>query len=81
MMFRKLTLLAAAAGLALACVAPPPAEAQVRPLTIRKRGPVTFLPGRVVAPGSLPTWASASTNMAPVWAFDDRFHGPLPRRW
>lgn len=78
---RGAALFAAAAGLALACAAPPPAEAQGRPLVIKKRGDAWFLPGRVVPPGSLPTWATASANAAPVWSYDDRFRGPLPPRW
>ena len=78
---RRSALFIALAALAPACAAPPPAEAQGRPLTIRKRGAVVFLPGRVVEPGSLSTWASASTDAAPVWSNNDRFRGASPRRW
>ena len=80
MTFRKTALFAALAGVALACSAPPPAEAQGRPLTIKKRGAPALTPGRYVAPGSRATWATASADAAPVWSFDARFRGNLPER-
>ncbi|MBL8588471.1 MAG: hypothetical protein JNK46_08080 [Methylobacteriaceae bacterium] len=66
----SLAALIAAAAPALAQGAPP--------LTIRKQSALTGT--RVVAPGSLPTWAGAANVAAPVWSYDARFRGPLPER-
>ena len=54
------------------------AEAQqvYRPLIVKKR---SFLDaGRVVPPGSIDTWATASARSQPVWGHNERFRPNLP---
>lgn len=68
-----------AAGLALAVSGVAEARETYRPLIVKKR---SFLDaGRVVAPGSIATWATESTMTQPVWGYNERFRANLPGRF
>lgn len=68
-----------AAGLALAVSGAAEARDAYRPLIVKKR---SFLDaGRVVPPGSIATWSTASTMTQPVWSYNERFRPNLPGRF
>ena len=71
--------IALAGALICAVSAPALAQSQAPPLTIRKQAP-RLDAGRVVAPGSIPTWARASADAPSVLSHDSRWRGPLQGR-
>jgi hypothetical protein len=54
-------------------------HSSARTLTIPKRSYLDA--GVVVAPGSLPNYATQMRMQAPIYSYDDRFTDPIPSPW
>lgn len=76
MTMRSTLALGLATAMALAFLAGAEAREVYRPLVVKKR---SFLDaGKVVAPGSIPTWSNTLQVSPPVWSYNDRFRANLP---